>query len=244
MITETLTDQRATGFTAVAVDAERYSACDTNPLESQGKAIAAIPAGSRVLDVGCGSGDFGAVIRNALHCDVIGIEPHPERAALARSNGLDVITGFLTTDIIRSVPPFDRILFLDVLEHTADPVELLSVAVSALKPGGRVIISVPNVAHWTVRLRLLAGRFDYRPTGIMDATHLRWFTRKTIASVIKAAGLKIVQQDVSRGTWMRCYRETPPTTWLRASRRIRVIDRLCKTWPGLFGAQHFVVAEL
>ena len=67
---------------------------------------------------------------------------------------------------------------------------LLRIATRALVPGGAIVVSVPNVAHWTVRLDLLCGRFQYRETGIMDATHLRWFTRDGIALLLDAAGLR------------------------------------------------------
>jgi hypothetical protein len=133
---------------------------------------------------------------------------------------------------------------MDVLEHVADPVELLTLARSALRPGGRIIVSVPNVAHCTFRAKLLFGRFDYRPTGIMDATHLRWFTAKTIASVVSSAGFSIEKQDVARGNWMPVYRERAPWKWLSPKRRRSLINRLCRWRPGLFGCQHVLCAVM
>jgi len=80
---------------------------------------------------------------------------------------------------------FDGVVFKDVLEHVADPAALLRDARSLLRPGGRVIASIPNVAHWTVRLRLLFGHFDYTPTGLLDATHLRFFMEASVRALFR-----------------------------------------------------------
>ena len=85
---------------------------------------------------------------------------------------------------------YDAILFLDVLEHLRDPDGVLRAARDWLRPGGRVLCSLPNVAHWRVRLALARGRFDYTENGLMDATHLRWFTRRTARELLTRAGLR------------------------------------------------------
>jgi methionine biosynthesis protein MetW len=211
-------------------------------LDAAGIAIQWISPAARVLDVGCADGAFAAEVKQRLACQVVGVEPNPDRAGAAAERGIDVHRGYLTLDLVKSLDPFDVVLFMDVLEHVADPVELLTLARSALRPGGRIIVSVPNVAHWTVRAKLLFGRFDYRPTGIMDATHLRWFTAKTIAAVISSAGFTVQQQDVSRGMWMEAYQRRAPWKWLRPKRRRALINRLCRWRPGLFGCQHLLSA--
>lgn len=239
---EFLTDDRARGFTAAEVAESRYSGTEADELESHGMACKFIPHGSRVLDVGCGTAEFALMLQSRLACDVVGVEPHEGRAARARSNGLNVVGGFLTPEVVAAQRAFDVVTFMDVLEHVPDPVELLSVAAGGLSSNGSVIVSVPNVAHWTVRLKLLSGRFDYQPTGIMDATHLRWFTQKTIGGVLNAAGLRIEYQDVSRGCWMPAYEHRFPWRHLNRERKRRSIDWLCRRIPGLFGCQLFVVA--
>jgi methionine biosynthesis protein MetW len=211
-------------------------------LDAAGIVIKWITSASRVLDIGCADGTFAAELKQRLACHVVGVEPNPDRAAAAAQRGIDVHRGYFTSDLASSLDPFDIVLFMDVLEHVPDPVELLTLARSALRPGGRVIVSVPNVAHWTVRGKLLFGRFDYRPTGIMDATHLRWFTAKTIASVVSSAGFTIQQQDVSRGTWLPVYRERAPWKWLSPNLRRALLNRLCRWRPGLFGCQHVLCA--
>ncbi len=237
-----LTDERTRGFTAEAVSDARYEALADDEQESHGMALKTIGRGSRVLDVGCGTGQFASALRDRLGCDVLGIEPHETRANQARLLGLDVITGYLERNTLSGVEPFDVVTMIDVLEHVGDPVELLTIAAESLNPGGTVIISVPNVAHWTIRLKLLFGRFDYRPSGLMDATHLRWFTRKTIGNVVVAAKLNVRSQDVSRGHWLAFYQNRLPWRAVPPTRRRTLLNHLCTWLPGLFGCQHFVTA--
>ena len=84
-------------------------------------------------------------------------------------------------------------LFVDVLEHLKSPQPVLARFKSVLAPGGRIFVSLPNVAHFTMRLALLCGRFDYRPSGILDRTHLRFFTYKTGRRLIEDAGYRVLR---------------------------------------------------
>jgi methionine biosynthesis protein MetW len=236
-----LTDDRARGFVP-SVDPLRYHTVQVDEQEAYAFALSWTDPGSRVLDVGCATGEFAMILRNRLGCDVVGIEANAQRAQRAAER-IDVHIGYLDRDFSQRYGLFDTVLFLDVLEHVSDPVELLSHARECLQPDGAVIISVPNVAHWTVRLKLLAGRFDYKPTGIMDATHLRWFTMNTIREVVVAAGFKVIEQDVSRGAWLPVYADRAPWKWFSANRRKQFLNRLCRSRPGLFGCQHVVKAR-
>ena len=231
------------GFTSEEVSADRYPSFRLNPQEIHQMAFQTIPQGARVLDVGCGAGEVSVALRDQLNCTVLGIEPNKERAQSAQENGIEIISSYLTEDSIRRLEPFDIVTFLDVLEHVSDPVELLNTALPALKPEGRIIVSTPNVAHWSIRLKLLFGNFDYEPTGIMDATHLRWFTQKTIQNVVTSAGFKTTHLDVSRGHWLNVYHGRSPWKWFSKKTRKKIVNRLCKTFPRLFGCQHFLVAE-
>jgi SAM-dependent methyltransferase len=134
------------------------------------------------------------------------------------------------------------VLLADVLEHLVDPIHMLEEVKSALKPDGRVVASIPNVAHWTMRLRLLAGRFDYAPTGIMDATHLRWFTRKGVQRLFDGAGYEIERFSGAAGAWMDEYRWTP-LRFLPEWRRSQILAGCCSVAPGLFAVQHVVSAR-
>src|SRR5262245_42234591 len=82
----------------------------------------------------------------------------------------------VSEEFLREHGRFDTIVLADVIEHLPDPAEMVSLLKQGLVPDGSIVASVPNVAHWFVRIDLLRGSFNYQEMGIMDATHLRWFT--------------------------------------------------------------------
>lgn len=231
------------GLTTAPVSALRYNSRSADPYESSGLLMAMIPRGARVLDIGCGTGSISGMIRELRGADVLGIEPHPERAKKAETEGIKVVNGVYSDEIPRDHGRFDIVLFADVLEHLTDPVHILEQVKSALAPNGRVLASIPNVAHWSVRLRLLAGRFDYRPTGIMDATHLRWFTREGVRRLFHGAGYEIERFDAAAGAWMDEYHSTP-LRWAPEHRRSFVLSKFCAVAPGLFSVQHVISAKV
>ena len=151
-----------------------------------------------MLDVGCGYGALGREFRRQ-GCVVWGIERDRTAAAVA-SEGLDrVIKGDITdTDMLHrelNGCQFDIIVFSDVLEHMPDPSAVVRLISQYLKPGGKVIISVPNVANWYTRMSLLFGRFTYQDSGVLDRTYLRFFTRRSALDFIRACGLQIESVD-------------------------------------------------
>ena len=182
------------------------------------------------------------MLRDARSLSVVGVEPHPERAEHARREGLNVITGVYDEALAETIGKFDCVLFADVLEHLVDPHDMLSKVKSSLTPDGRVLASIPNVAHWSVRLRLLIGNFDYKPTGIMDATHLRWFTRKSVRLLFEAAGYEVEELRGAAGGWMSLYNYTP-LRWLTQNQKSYVLGQLCRFAPGLFAVQHVISAR-
>jgi methionine biosynthesis protein MetW len=236
-------DEHARGFTQEVLDPLRYDNQTADPDEVAGIIISMIPVGSRVLDVGCGTGSITRLIRDLRDVEIIGIEPQPERARLAQERGLNVHHGYLTEELTRELGLFDIILFSDVLEHLPNSQDLLLTARRALRPSGSVVASVPNVAHWTVRLDLLRGRFDYAPLGIMDATHLRWFTEAGIRRLFQNTGYKVETVRGTAGVWMSDYQWRRPWRWLTPERRARLIKKAAKRWPTLFGCQHVVQAR-
>jgi len=149
-----------------------------------------------VLDIGCGIGLNGAAARKK-GARVTGIEIVP--ASIERAS--KVLDEVLSVDITRDDAvkaglgdrKFDVILFADVLEHTEHPEAVLARMLPHLEPDGHVIISLPNIAAWPVRLGLLAGRFEYQKSGILDDSHLRFFTRKTAAKLAEDAGLEVLR---------------------------------------------------
>lgn len=152
--------------------------------------------GRRLLDVGCARGHLAAALAST-GWNVTGIETDSADARAARSHGLHVIELSADEAFAELSETFDVIVFADVLEHMSDPLSVLKNALEVLAPGGRIIVSVPNVAHLTIRAQLLLGRFNYADRGIMDRTHLRFFTRRTLIELIEGAGLAMDRMRVT-----------------------------------------------
>ena len=146
----------------------------------------------RVLDVGCSSGYLGEALRQRGHC-VVGVEPDRISAEQARTRLDRVIVGTIEDFLAQSAGSerFDAMIFGDVLEHTADPAAVLRRCRSHLTERGIVVASVPNVAHVGVRAMLLAGRWDYDERGILDRTHLRFFTKASLVDLLEDAGYTV-----------------------------------------------------
>lgn len=145
----------------------------------------------RILDVGTASGYLDRELQARGH-SVTGIECHAGRAAQARDACVEMIVGDVEAlDLGRYAETFDCAVLADVLEHMPRPEEALRKIAATVKPGGRLIVCVPNVANLYVRLNLLMGRFRYQPCGILDATHLRFFTLTTLRDMVEGVGLEI-----------------------------------------------------
>ena len=144
----------------------------------------------RALDVGAADG-FLAELLTRQGWQVTALERDPAQAAKARGRCHDVIIADLDEAAPRLEGVFDAIVYGDVLEHLADPLPVLVALNRSLAPGGRVIVSVPNVAHLWVRLSLLLGRWEYADRGILDRTHVRFFTRRSFARLLGDAGLDL-----------------------------------------------------
>ncbi len=127
---------------------------------------------------------------------VVGFEPDAQAAAAAREQCAVLIEGDIEQPAIRAQLPHDRdaVLFADVLEHLRDPLSTLTFARTLLAPRGRVIVSLPNIAHWTGRRALLRGRFPYADHGLFDRTHLRFFTRSSAHALARDAGYAVVAE--------------------------------------------------
>lgn len=154
----------------------------------------------RVLDIGCAGGDLGRVLRRR-GCRVSGVEVDPAAAQAAEQVLDEVLVGDVgELDLVDhfGTESFDVVVFGDVLEHLADPLAVLRKVLPLLAGSGSVVASIPNVAHGSVRLSLLQGRFDYRPLGLLDSTHLRFFTRGSVHELLREAGL--VPIDMRRTT--------------------------------------------
>lgn len=149
-----------------------------------------IPSG-HVLDIGC-SGGYLAERLVAAGSTVTGIELDPLAAERAREFCDEVLVGDAETIELPFEPArFEAIVCGDLIEHLREPGALLSRVRPLLKPGGRLVLTTPNVANWTIRLQLLFGRFRYTDRGILDRTHLHLFTRATLTECLDEAGYEL-----------------------------------------------------
>lgn len=170
---------------------------DQHPAGDRRKLLNRIPVGSRVLDVGCWSGYFGRYL-SARGCTVVGIELDPRAAALAEPHYERVLLGdvleFAFDGSLMDV--FDAVLLFDVLEHVTRPEDVLAAA-HRWAPHGTLHVSLPNVAHWSVRKQLLKGSWKYEDSGILDRTHLRFFTRQSGTELLRDSGWNVIWEGYS-----------------------------------------------
>jgi len=155
-------------------------------LNTRAEMLRLLPADTRtLLDVGGGEGNFARAFMAQRGGQATLLEQNPRAAAVARSRGLDVLVGDFGSVVVTE--QYDCVAFLDVLEHLVDPLAVLTRAHHVIKPGGCLLLAVPNVGHWSVVWDLLQGEFDYQPVGILCNTHLRFFTRRGLDRLIKDA---------------------------------------------------------
>jgi SAM-dependent methyltransferase len=140
----------------------------------------------RLLDVGCGNGEFAVAVKARLHCETWGIEPDPNSARQAVGRLDRFFEGCFSPDMDLPAGHFDCIVFNDVLEHMLDPASALRHARRLLSPKGSVVASIPNIGHFpTIWNLVMKGQWEYVDEGILDRTHLRFFTRSSILSLFE-----------------------------------------------------------
>ena len=169
---------------------------EDSPGSTHNLVLGLVEPGSRVLEFGCASGYMSEALRDRLGVSVVGVELDAEAAQLAAVHCERVLVGDaeeLDLEAELGGERFDAILFADVLEHLRDPAALLRRVRQFVAEGGVVIASIPNVAHASVRLALLSGSFRYREEGLLDAGHLRFFTREGIQDLFESSGYVITQ---------------------------------------------------
>ena len=193
--------------------------------------IDAVRPGARVLDVGCATGYLAEQLA-ARGCTVFGMESDAANAEKARAFCAEVVVGDIerAEDRARLPAPFDYVMYGDVLEHLRDPWTVLTATRELLAPDGRVIASIPNIAHWSARREIALGRFPYADHGLFDRTHLRFFTRASAHALAESAGYEIEREEFTR--W-----RLPMQKLLGALMPKSLQPKAARRWPELFAFQ-------
>lgn len=196
----------------------------------------------KILDVGCSTGLIARSLGKEWRDRLYGVDI----CELAVSKAKKHYKKVWVLDIERNIPgiegKFDCLIFGDVLEHLKDPERVLGLLLEkSLISGGIVIVSLPNVVNWYVRAQLALGNFNYQNRGLMDKTHLRFFTWKSARKMLAQAGLRIVEQQVSPIPLPLIFKKTDvgqPFAWLHSLNNLVTNLR-----PGLFGYQLLFVCR-
>jgi 2-polyprenyl-3-methyl-5-hydroxy-6-metoxy-1,4-benzoquinol methylase len=187
---------------------------------------------ARVLDVGCGPGWLAAALTAQGHT-VTGVD------VVADPGAHDRMATFVHADVEAGLPEaagdgFDVVVAADVIEHVRRPERLLAQMVDRLNPGGTVVASVPNIGHWYPRARTAVGMFDYDQRGILDSTHLRFFTRRSFLRLARQVGLEPVAHRHTGLPFDALRLRTDRPVGRLASLADRALVRL---WPTMFAYQ-------
>jgi len=166
-----------------------------NQNHSWSKILNFVSEDSEVLDIGCSSGGLGELLIKNKSCVVDGVEPDKKDSILA-SNKLNYVwNSDIETALLNIRKKYDIIIFADVLEHILHPDEVLRAIKRIIKPKGRVVFSVPNMSHVSLRLALLRGDWEYNETGLLDKTHLRYWDLKTIRELFIRSNMNLIKLD-------------------------------------------------
>ncbi|MGI6483980.1 MAG: class I SAM-dependent methyltransferase [Methanobacterium sp.] len=207
-----------------------YDKYNPNPYGSQFKVVELVGENKKVLEVGCASGRISKrLAKNG--CEVIGIEIDDKSAKRAAKYCKNVIN-----EDVEKLPDlkdynlyFDVILLSNVLEHLKSPSKVLKNLKGYLKKDGFAIIVLPNIAHISIRIKLLSGNFKYKESGILDKTHLRFFYKKTAENIIINSGYEIIDMDF-----------VPSIPFIYSQ---KVEYQLAKAIPNLFSSEFIIKAK-
>ncbi|WP_395739477.1 class I SAM-dependent methyltransferase [Prosthecobacter sp.] len=195
--------------------------------------IELLPRGARtILDVGCGCGGTAAKLES-LGKTVDGVTWSDAEAAQAAKWCRSILVADVSGGLPESLDgPYDSVICSHLLEHIAYPQKLLSDIRRVLKPGGALVVAIPNIFFWEDRLKLLAGVWEYKQSGTFDYTHLRWYSVESMHRLLKEHGF-VADEFIADG-WF----PAPGLLWLLGRKlRTRLNAAAAKRWPGLFGKQ-------
>ena len=185
---------------------------------------------SRMLDIGCGAGATTAAVKRVREVRWAGGVEYVDGVAAVAERDLDRVWrgDAAKAPLEATIAPrsLDLVLCLDVLEHMQDPWAMVRRLSELIGPGGRLIVSVPNIRHWKFIWRLaLRGDFAYRDAGLLDRTHLRFFVRRTAIELATAGGLQLMAA-VSAQAW----RFPDPRWWLARASLGKLDEVMAKQW--------------
>lgn len=207
----------------------KYDSLNKDPYSVHQKILSYIGENKKILDVGCSEGLLAERLK-INNSKIIGIELDKSAAESAEKYCDEVIVGDVESiELTREYErKFDIIIFADILEHLKEPLNVLIKFKEYLDDSGSIIISLPNVANWRMRFKLLSGNFDYTEYGILDNSHLRFFNEKNAKKLIEDAGLEIHSFDISVGD---------------VKRFPKLFHSIGTILPNLFAFQFFIVAK-
>ncbi len=212
-----------------------------DPNHSASKIIELLGRGQEVLEVGCASGIQTRFLKEMLACRVTGVEIDKSAAEDARPYCENLIIGNIEDlDMSQALGDqrFDAITFADVLEHLYEPTEALKKVRPFLKKDGYLIASIPNISHAAICWELAHGRFDYQKYGLLDNTHIRFFTKKNVAKLFYEAGYRIVSWD----RVVKHPQETEFSVYCASAQEQSFLDWIRDTNPEAFTYQFIVKA--
>jgi len=196
--------------------------------------------GRRLLDVGAAQGMLAERFTERGF-EVTCIEGDPELAEMSRPKCHRMIVADLDAPVPQLEGKFDVIIYGDILEHLKNPMEVFRSFNQYLATEGKVIVSAPNFAHIFVRLSLLMGRFEYMERGILDRTHLRFFTLASFRRFLTDAGMQIVEITATPVPLYLVWPALSDRLWLRTLHRVSAA--LADGWKTMFGYQFVAVAQ-
>lgn len=166
--------------------------------ESLSKIVAKVPHGSLVLDIGCGSGMLGKYLSENKECIVDGVDIDPDAVALAKPKYRKVGVFNLENESLATTfkaEAYDCIVMADVVEHLVHPEQLFHDVKQLLKPNGILLFSIPNITHLSAGLELVLGKFGYHNSGLLDSTHVRFYSRQSFVEKLETNGIYAAEID-------------------------------------------------
>lgn len=207
----------------------KYDFFDLDPYSVHQKIVKFVGEQKKVLDIGCAEGNLSKQMK-INKCEVFGIEIDVESAKVAEKYCKDIFIGNVESIKLQEEYEnyFDFIIFADVLEHLKEPSRVLKRFEKYLKEDGYIIVSLPNIANWRMRLKLLTGHFEYEDHGLLDNGHLKFFNEKSAKRLLLDSGFEIVKFDITVGNLKRF---------------AKFFYSIGSMWPNLLAFQFLIIAN-